>query len=78
LITFIIKKFWKTIIFVIGFIITLLGIIMLFTPGQGIATIIIGLGILATEFVWAKKINFKLKTYLKSKGRNFKTYFKKK
>lgn len=50
---------------------------MLFTPGQGIATIIIGLGILATEFLWAKKLNEKLKNYLKKKGYELKTYFKK-
>ena len=56
---------------------TLLGIIMLFTPGQGIATIIIGLGILASEFLWAKKLNKKLKNYLKEKGYELKSYFKK-
>ena len=49
---------------------------MLFTPGQGIATIILGLGILATEFVWAQKLNNKLKDYLKSKGKDIKNYFK--
>jgi len=50
---------------------------MLFTPGQGIATIIIGLGILATEFEWAKKLNIRLKEYLKSKGKKLKKYLKK-
>lgn len=76
MITFIIKKFWKTIIFIAGFTVTLLGIVMLFTPGQGIATIIIGLGILATEFIWAKNLNIKLKKYLKSKGKDLKKYLK--
>ena len=50
---------------------------MLFTPGQGILTIIFGVGILATEFVWAKHLNQKLKEYLKKKGKDIKSYFKK-
>ena len=76
MVSIIFRKFKKTIILIIGLIVTLLGLIMLFTPGQGIATIIIGLGILATEFVWAQKLNNKLKDYLKSKGKDIKNYFK--
>ena len=49
---------------------------MLFTPGQGLATIIIGLSVLATEFIWAKKINEKLKNYIKKKGKDLKTFIK--
>jgi len=49
---------------------------MLFTPGQGIATIIIGLSILATEYTWAKQLNLKLKDYLNRKGKKIKLYFK--
>ncbi len=41
---------------VVGFTILLLGCIMLITPGPGIATMVGGLAILATEFVWAKKL----------------------
>jgi tellurite resistance protein TerC len=41
---------------VIGFTILLGGCIMLVTPGPGIATIVGGLAILATEFVWARKL----------------------
>ena len=77
MVTFIFKKFWKAIILIIGLIVTLLGIIMLITPGQGLATIIIGLGILATEFVWAKKLNEKFKKKIKEKGYELKSYFKK-
>ena len=50
---------------------------MLFTPGQGILTIIFGVGILATEFVWAKHLNQKLKEYLKKKVKDFQSQFKK-
>jgi hypothetical protein len=41
---------------VIGFTILLGGFIMLFIPGPGIPTIVGGLAILATEFVWAKRL----------------------
>lgn len=42
---------------VVGFTVLLIGIAGLFLPFiQGIVTIIVGLGILATEFVWAKKL----------------------
>lgn len=41
---------------VIGFTILLGGLIMMITPGPGIATIIGGLAILATEFVWARRL----------------------
>lgn len=74
--SFFIRNFWKTVIFIVGTIITIFGVIMLFTPGQGILTIIFGLGILATEFVWAKQLNQKLKNYLKKKGHNLKSFIK--
>jgi F0F1-type ATP synthase assembly protein I len=41
---------------VFGFTILLGGCIMLITPGPGIATIVGGLAVLATEFVWARKL----------------------
>jgi len=41
---------------VIGFTVLLVGLIMLVTPGPGMAAIIGGLAILATEFVWAKRL----------------------
>ncbi len=41
---------------VIGFTVLLVGCIMLVTPGPGMAAIIGGLAILATEFVWAKRL----------------------
>ncbi|RJR14560.1 MAG: hypothetical protein C4581_13820 [Nitrospiraceae bacterium] len=41
---------------VIGFTVLLVGLIMLVTPGPGMAAIVGGLAILATEFVWAKRL----------------------
>jgi len=41
---------------VIGFSVLLVGCIMIVTPGPGMAAIVGGLAILATEFVWAKRL----------------------
>ena len=46
----------KLIKIVIGFTVLIFGFIMLVTPGPGIVTIVLGLAILGTEFVWAKKL----------------------
>ncbi len=40
---------------VAGFLVVLAGLIMLVTPGPGIAVIILGLGMLALEFAWAER-----------------------
>jgi uncharacterized protein (TIGR02611 family) len=39
-----------------GFVVLLLGVVMLFTPGPGWAVIVIGLGMLALEFAWAERL----------------------
>jgi uncharacterized protein (TIGR02611 family) len=39
----------------VGFVVVLAGIVMLVTPGPGIAVIILGLTILALEFAWAER-----------------------
>jgi tellurite resistance protein TerC len=41
---------------VIGFTILAIGIAMIVLPGPAIAVIPIGLALLATEFIWAKKL----------------------
>ena len=51
-----IKQAKRLIKVVIGFTVLILGVIMLVTPGPGIVTIILGLAILGTEFVWAKRL----------------------
>ncbi len=51
-----VKQAKRLIRVVIGFTVLLLGLIMLVTPGPGIVTIVLGLAILGTEFVWAKKL----------------------
>jgi uncharacterized protein (TIGR02611 family) len=44
-----------------GFTLLLLGIIMIFTPGPGSPVIFMGLGLLAAEFVWARRIMDRIK-----------------
>lgn len=46
----------KLVVGVIGSTILLIGLVLLILPGPGFIVIIIGLGILATEFVWAKRL----------------------
>ena len=42
---------------VIGFVLLILGLIMLVTPGPGILFIFFGLSILALELEWARELN---------------------
>ncbi len=44
-----------------GFSLLALGIIMIVTPGPGWLTILLALGVLAAEFVWARRLLDRLK-----------------
>ncbi len=55
----------KVVIGVIGFTVLLIGVAMIVLPGPAFVVIPIGLGILAIEFVWARKLLIKIKTKLK-------------
>ncbi|MHB8499441.1 MAG: PGPGW domain-containing protein [Candidatus Acidiferrales bacterium] len=44
-----------------GFTLLLIGIVMLVTPGPGWLVIFLGLGLLAAEFVWAKRLMDRMK-----------------
>ena len=52
------KRFVKVLI---GFSLLALGIVMIATPGPGWLTIMLALGILAAEFVWARRLLDRLK-----------------
>lgn len=45
----------KIVVTVVGSLVLLAGVIMIFTPGQGILAIVLGLAILATEYAWAER-----------------------
>ena len=65
----IVKHTKRFIVFVIGGTILLLGIIMILTPGPAIIVVPLGLAILATEFIWAKKLLHKIKEKLSGKNK---------
>jgi uncharacterized protein (TIGR02611 family) len=44
-----------------GFTLLLAGVIMLVTPGPGLLVIFLGLGLLAAEFVWARRLMDRIK-----------------
>ena len=50
------KQAARLVVTVIGFTILAIGIAMIVLPGPAIAVIPIGLALLATEFIWAKKL----------------------
>ena len=47
------KRFLKILI---GFTLLALGVVMIVTPGPGVVTIVLALGVLAAEFVWARRL----------------------
>jgi uncharacterized protein (TIGR02611 family) len=47
------KRFLKVLV---GFTLLALGILMIATPGPGWLTIVLGLGLLAAEYVWARRL----------------------
>ncbi|MGB7750164.1 MAG: PGPGW domain-containing protein, partial [Candidatus Acidiferrales bacterium] len=52
------KRYIKVLV---GFTLLALGIVMIATPGPGWLTIMLALGILAAEFVWARRLLDRLK-----------------
>jgi intracellular septation protein A len=67
------KQAKRVIIIVFGSSLLLFGIALFFTPGPAIIVIPIALGILATEFVWAKKLldrfNSRIRNFRKKKNK---------
>lgn len=52
---------------VFGFTLLAIGIVMIVTPGPGTLTILLALGVLAAEFVWARR----LLAHVKQQGERF-------
>jgi uncharacterized protein (TIGR02611 family) len=46
----------RVFLIIAGFTLLLAGVIMLITPGPGLLVIFLGLGLLAAEFVWARRL----------------------
>ncbi len=64
------KTLKRIFIFLIGSTIVLIGAVMFFTPGPGIVVMLIGLVLLATEFIWARILLKKFKDKAGSLSKN--------
>jgi hypothetical protein len=56
----------RAIVFTLGISVILVGIVMIVAPGPAVVVIPLGLGILATEFLWARRLLISLKERLVS------------
>jgi tellurite resistance protein TerC len=59
----------RLIVIVVGSTVLLMGIAMIVLPGPAILVIPVGLSVLATELVWARKLLSKLKKYISKRKR---------
>lgn len=59
----------KIIIAVVGFTVLAIGLAMIVLPGPAFLVIPVALGILATEFVWAKNLIKKLRSKIAKKNK---------
>ena len=71
------KQIRRLAIFLIGISIVLIGCILIFTPGPAVVVIPIGLAVLATEFIWAKKLLKKFKETTSNLSKSAKDVIKK-
>ena len=62
------KKVRRLVIAVIGFTVLLIGVAMIVTPGPSILVIALGLAILATEFIWARRLLNQIRGQLQDKA----------
>jgi tellurite resistance protein TerC len=60
-------KVKRIIVTVVGFTVLIIGIVLIVFPGPAFIVIPIGLAILATEYVWAKRLFEGIKRILKKK-----------
>jgi uncharacterized protein (TIGR02611 family) len=51
----------RVFLIIAGFTLLLAGAVMLVTPGPGMIVIFLGLGLLAAEFVWARRLMDRIK-----------------
>ncbi len=56
----------RLVVALLGITVVLLGVVLIITPGPAIVVIPLGLAILATEFVWARRLLKRLKSQAKS------------
>jgi len=62
------KKVRRLVIAVLGFTVLLIGVAMIVTPGPSTLVIVLGLAILATEFIWAQRLLNQIRGQLQDKA----------
>jgi uncharacterized protein (TIGR02611 family) len=62
-----IKTVKRIIVAIFGFTVLIIGIVMIVLPGPALIVIPLGLAILASEFLWARRLLKKLKNTLRMK-----------
>ncbi len=72
------KKVRRLVIAVLGFTVLLIGVAMIITPGPSLLVIVLGLAILATEFIWAERLLNQIKGQLRDKALRPVRWFKRK
>ncbi len=70
------KKVRRLIIAVLGFTVLLIGVAMIVTPGPSILVIVLGLAILATEFIWARRLLKQIRGQLEKRAMRPVRWFK--
>jgi uncharacterized protein (TIGR02611 family) len=66
-----VKQAKKLVIGTVGFTVLLIGLAMLVLPGPAFIVIPIGLGILAVEFAWARRLLKKVKSRFNKQKKKF-------
>lgn len=59
----------RLVVLIIGGVVLLAGAIMIFTPGPGVAVILVGLATLASEFPWARRLLVRIREEAGDRGR---------
>jgi uncharacterized protein (TIGR02611 family) len=60
---------WRFGVLVVGSLVLLAGVIMIFTPGPAVVFIPMGLGILAIEFAWARRLLRRVRLHIRRAAR---------
>jgi uncharacterized protein (TIGR02611 family) len=63
-----IRQARRLVVSVVGLTMLLCGTVMLVTPGPGVLVILAGLGVLALEFTWARRLLKKIKASVGKPG----------
>jgi len=64
--THLLRGAWRLIVLVVGGTLLLVGITMIVLPGPAFVVIPAGLAILATEFVWARRLLARVRSYARA------------